>query len=417
MSSATSIEAQYSKKNFQSFLWHSSFLALASNFMDVDTIIPAMMLNLGANAWQLGLLTAIMVGASSLMQLVFSMMVAHVPFKKKLIILGINLRIVSLIFIALLFKYQGFIDDKGIIMLFLFIFISLFAFSGSFSNVSYIDLLGKSILPSERKRFFSLKQSMNSIGLFISSLAAGYILNQSTYPNNYFLLFAFAAILLSMASGGFYMLRERVASAVVKLNPLDYLKQLPKELRKNQNLKLYLIVLNLLGIGLSLMPFVILLVKQTTGLSVLALSTFVVSRTLGMLFGSLILFTFKNRFKYQKVLTIDAILGASLPILALIIPEKEWYFTALFFISGLFVSTYKVSMDGLLIEISGNHNRTLYAGLSGVGNLIPALFPIMVGAFIQTTGFTPIFVLIAVLMLSSFFFIRKFQCHKTQDNS
>ena len=68
-----------SKINFNSFLWHSVFLALASNFMDVDTIIPSMLIKAGGNSIHLGVLTAIMLGGTSLFQLVFAVLVGIIP--------------------------------------------------------------------------------------------------------------------------------------------------------------------------------------------------------------------------------------------------------------------------------------------------------------------------------------------------
>jgi hypothetical protein len=35
-----------SNHNFYAFLWHAGFLAFAQNFMDVDTVIPAMIIEL-----------------------------------------------------------------------------------------------------------------------------------------------------------------------------------------------------------------------------------------------------------------------------------------------------------------------------------------------------------------------------------
>ena len=48
-----------SKHNYYTFLWHAVFLALAKNFMDVDTIIPAMMVDAGSSAFQVGVLLEI----------------------------------------------------------------------------------------------------------------------------------------------------------------------------------------------------------------------------------------------------------------------------------------------------------------------------------------------------------------------
>ena len=35
------------RHNYYAFLWHASFLSLAQNFMDVDTVIPAMLIEAG----------------------------------------------------------------------------------------------------------------------------------------------------------------------------------------------------------------------------------------------------------------------------------------------------------------------------------------------------------------------------------
>jgi len=45
-----------SKHNFYSFLMHAIFLALAMNFMDVDTIIPAMLIESGGSSMHIGCL-------------------------------------------------------------------------------------------------------------------------------------------------------------------------------------------------------------------------------------------------------------------------------------------------------------------------------------------------------------------------
>ena len=61
-----------SKNNYYAYLWHAVFLALAQNFMDVDTIVPSMIIDAGGDSFHIGLLTAIMLGGASLMQIVFS---------------------------------------------------------------------------------------------------------------------------------------------------------------------------------------------------------------------------------------------------------------------------------------------------------------------------------------------------------
>ncbi len=142
-----------SRHNYYSFLIHAVFLSLAKNFMDVDTIIPSMLIESGGSAMHIGVLTAIMLGGSSFTQLFFSPYLQNKPFKKNYLLFGINSRIASLIGLSLLFFFSVlFSGDTRI--LFIFILITIFSFSGAFANISYTDILGKSVLPDSRKSFF-----------------------------------------------------------------------------------------------------------------------------------------------------------------------------------------------------------------------------------------------------------------------
>ncbi len=51
--------------------------------MDVDTIIPAMMVDAGGSSLQLGILTAIMLGGGRFVQLLFAPFVNNRPAAKK----------------------------------------------------------------------------------------------------------------------------------------------------------------------------------------------------------------------------------------------------------------------------------------------------------------------------------------------
>ena len=85
-----------SRNNYICFLWHATLLALTQNFMDVDTVVPAMMIDAGGTSVHIGLLTAILVGGGKLSQLLFAPFLSSQPTKKNLLLVGINARIVSL---------------------------------------------------------------------------------------------------------------------------------------------------------------------------------------------------------------------------------------------------------------------------------------------------------------------------------
>lgn len=403
------MDSKTSKWNFKAFLWHAVFSSFAANFMDVNTIVPSMILKLGGSSIHLGFLTTIMIGGASFMQLIFSFALSNESYKKKWLLLGINARIITLFLLAALFFFSPQLSNI-IIFISLFVLITIFSFSGSFANISYIDLNGKVIDAKERKHFFSLKQFLRSLGLIISALVARHLLKITTFPDNYSLLFLMATVLLFIASFGFYAIKEELPSTNKKRNFKYFFVQMPIEIRQNANLKNYLFIINLLGIGISLLPFMILLAKKQFDFTASMVGNFVLYSTIGMLIGSLILYFFSKKFSYKRVLIVDVFIGASLPIAALLLSNNEFLYQGIFVVAGIFASTYKISVNGMLIEISNNENRTFYAGISGAGNIFTMIFPIIAGIFISYFGFTYVFAFMTLSMLSSIYFIWKLNC-------
>jgi len=404
-----SVEKQVSARNYKAFIWHGLFLALASNFMDVNTVIPSMLIKVGANSVHLGFLTAIMIGGASFMQLIFSALLSNASFKKIWLLTGINIRIVMLLLMALLFNLSPTLSSY-FIFISIYVLITIFAFSGAFANVSYIDIIGKTINSQKRKHFFSLKQIINSFGVLTSAILASRVIKSFSYPSNYFYMFLIAGILLLVASMGFYAIYEKTPSGSKPKSLKSFFKSMPKEIKNNSNLKYYLFIINTLGIGVSLIPFIILLAKEGIGLSFDKVGNFIIYQTVGMIIGSLTLYLLAKRFKYKTVLLFDLFLGASIPIIALLLRNNVNLFDYIFILTGIFASTYKVSVNGMLIEISNTENRTLYAGISGAGNIIPMIFPIIMGLFIKFLGYEIVFSSITILILSSIYAIRKLNC-------
>ena len=398
------------KINFRSFLWHAVFLALATNFMDVDTIIPAMLIKAGGNSIHLGILTAIMIGAAKLFQLLFASFISHKSYKKSYLLTGINIRILSLFGLVMLFFFADSLDQSLIIGL-IFLLISLFSISGAFATVSYTDILGKSILSSGRKRFFTLQQAIISIGILISAFVVKRILAIFSYPHNYGFLFLIAASLLLIASFGFWTIREPASKTGPKKKFIQFFRSIPSEISKNPNLKYYLIIINSLGLGLSLMPFLIMLIKEGYQLTDAMVGNFLIFRVTGMITTSLLLYKFSSQREYKSILYISLSIMSVLPVLSLFLVNYPSFYQYIFILSGIFISTYKIAINGVLIEISNEENRSLYTGIAGAGNILNTLFPLVAGILIAKLGFISVFLTVSVLIAFSIIFVRKLDCH------
>jgi len=190
------------KRNFYAFIWHAIFLSIASSFIELNTVIPSLILKAGGNEIILGIVTAITVGIPLLAQLLFASFLVSKKRKKPYLLTGIYLRIFSLLAIGLMLISP--LSNTTLLTL-IIVVISVFSFSGVFAGVSYTDLLGKSIPRETQKKFMSFRQISRSSFALLSAFLAKYILNTFNYPKNYSTMFLIASFSLFIASLGFIL--------------------------------------------------------------------------------------------------------------------------------------------------------------------------------------------------------------------
>jgi MFS family permease len=377
--------------------------------IDIDTIIPAMLIDAGGTSIHIGILTAIMLGGSSFAQLFFTPVLSNRPSKKGFLLLGINLRIIALIGLGLLLFWFTEKSESSLVIWTIFILITLFSISGAFASIGYSDILGRSIFYEKRKSFLSLRQAVSSIGILLSAYFAAKILVVFSYPLNYSWLFITAGLLLGIASLGFWNIKE-IPGPVVAIGTLKrYLLIIANEIKENKRLANYLLVVNTLGISLALMPFLILYANEMFEIDNSVVGTFLVLKVIAGVISGTLLFYYAKRIKYTFLLYATS-------ALALVIPISLFFFSSLallgfyFFIGGVMYTFYKVAIEGVLLEISDHNNRTIYIGMVGAGNILPAIFPIVGGWLIPNFGFPSFFILFSVIIALSIYFIRSLKC-------
>jgi len=404
------VSESVSKHNFYSFLMHAVFLALAQNFMDVDTIIPSMLIESGGNSIHIGVLTAIMLGGSSFTQLIFSPYLQNRTFKKKYLLLGINTRIASVAGLSLL-SFLSLSLGGDVRILFIFIFITIFAFSGAFANISYTDILGKSILPDSRKSFFSIKQVLSGSGVLISAFFARRVLMSRQFPENYAFMLLIAAAFLGLASVGFWQIKETVASGYKIKGIKTFLNAVRVEIQSNSKLRYYLGFVNTLGISVAIFPFLILYAKENYQVGSSEIGWFLIFKVTGVVATGMLLFLFSKKIRYRHLLYSTVLLTLFIPLFVMSLNGYSGFFWV-FIVGGIIYSLYTISISGVLLEVSDNQNRALYTGIAGAGNILPALFPISAGWIIKAYGFNIFFIIFMAVVTSSLFFIYKLHCTK-----
>lgn len=399
-----------SQHNIRSFLWHAGFLAFAQVFMDVDTVIPSMLIESGGTAFHVGLMTAIMVGGSSFTQLFFAPFLSNKPHKKKYLLTGINLRIFSLLALGTMLFYLNGHHSFSLLWL-IFVLITVFSLSGAFANISYIDIIGKSILQEKRKSFFSTRQIISGTIILLSAFLAKKTLTLADFPVNYSYMFYIGGTLLLIASLGFWSVKE-VSPSVLRIKGIThFFGVMKKELKENKKLVYFLGFINTQGVVISFMPFVVLYAKDMFKAGSSDTGNFLIFKVIGVVSVSIMILLMAGKTKYKLLLYLNVLLSLTVVLFTYFITDVQ-LIKYVFIIGGIVYSIYSITMNGVMLEISGHENRALYAGFAGAGNIMPTLFPLFGGLLIGLFGFKIFFLLFVVMILSSLWFIKKMNCKK-----
>ena len=396
------------KQNYTAFLVHALFLALTMNFIDINTVVPSMLLKNGASSLHLGILSAIMIGGASFMQLVFAGVIIPLRRKKPALLVGIYTRVIALVVLSIFLQNNTSQEEWKIWAI--LCLMTLFSFSGAFANIAYTDILGRVIEPERRKKLLTAKQLISSIGVIASALLVKILLSNLTYPKNYSTLFFLAAILLLLATIGFWMIKEEDAPYNERISLKKRFLSFAKVVKEDRNMRLYLFLINTSGVILSTTPFLILYAKTQFIVDGNLTGTFLLVQMEGALLSSTLLAFLTKGEQYRRLMYLFIMLSAATPLAALFLPPVPLLFALVFLLSGSTSNLYQILAPGMLLEISTDENRPIYSGLAGAGSLMNILYPILSGFLVMNIGFPSVFILTSLYILLGLHTARNIHC-------
>jgi len=138
---------------------------------------------------------------------------------------------------------------------------------------------------------------------------------------------------------------------------------------------------------------------------------FLVFKVVGIVLVSFLILLSANKIKYKWLLYGNVFLSLTMAIGTILINDAI-QIKYIFILGGIVYSIFSITMNGVLLEVSGKENRAIYTGFVGAGNIIPAIFPLMAGYLIKVFGFQNFFLLYILIILFSVFFIHKLNCKK-----
>jgi MFS family permease len=382
------------------FIWHGFFLALTVSMLELNTVFPALITTLTESKFIFGAIYSVMLGVPLIFNVVFGHYLRNKEYKKKYLLLGIYLRSGAFLGMALFTLYFS-IWNPMLTLVSYFFFVFLFSVSAGFAGLSYSDIIAKSLDSEKRVRLYTIKQLFGSVSAFAGGLLIARIFNLGIeYPLNYTISLTIGSVGLVIASLGFIFLPE--PKSVIKENndPLiTFIKKIPSILKKDNSFKLFIIVENLAGFSIMILPFYMLYAQEVFDIDNSFIGTYVIWITVGTILSNIIWGFLASKFNAKQIVRICIIIGALNPLLAIYLgtttPEL---FAIIFFILGFMISGRKIGFEPYLLDIIPTEERVEYLGIRGSLNILIVVLPLVGATIIYLFGFNVTFVIVSIMM-------------------
>jgi MFS family permease len=398
---------QNERRSFFAFLWHGAFLALTMSMLDFNTVFPSLIDSLDAPPLVFGGMYSIMLGAPLLFNLFFSLYLSNKPHKKPYLLIGIMIRSLSFLLMALV-TYL-FFQQVVLTVLLYFLLVFSFSVSAGIAGLSYNDIIAKTIHPSRITSLFTYKQLIGSL----FSLLGGFLITQIftlniEYPLNYVIPLLIGGIGLIIASVMFYYIEEPEAIIEKQRPPiLSYIKDIPKILKKDQSFKAYVIVENLSSFGIMILPFYMLYAKQILEVEDVYIGYYLLFQISGTIISNILWGYIGKQYDAKSIMRVCLTIGAITPLLAFVIPNGfPLLFGLIFVLMGAMISGRRIGFEPTLLSLTNDQYRMTYFGIRGSLNISIVVLPLIGSVFIEFFGFSFVFLLVSFVMFLSLYIMR-----------
>lgn len=401
-----------SSKNYVyfAFIWHGFFLAITASMLDLNTVFPALITTLTSSRILFGLIYSVMLSVPLIFNVIFSHYLRRKKHKKIYLLIGIYLRGASFLGMAL-FTFYFAKTHPNLTLFSYFIFVFLFSISAGFAGISYSDIIAKELDSKDRVNLYTIKQFFGSSGAFLGGLFIAKIFSiDMVYPLNYSVSLFIGFVGLFIASLGFIFLKEpeSVISKDKPVSLLQYIKKIPSVLKKDESFKYFIIVENLSGFSIMILPFYMMFAKESFVLDDSYIGIYLIILTVGTIISTLLWGFIAKKFDAKHIVGLCIILGGLNPILALILSNTTpALFGIIFFIIGFMRSGRKIGFEPYFLDIIPLNERVEYLGIRGSLNILRVILPLVAGILISYVGYIITFILVTVMMTLSFIELLK----------
>jgi hypothetical protein len=393
-------------ENFWLGVYNGVLINGAEAFYHSGLVLAPFLAAFGAPPWVIGLIPALKVGGWFLPQLFVASRLAHQPFKLPVYRRTSALRLIAFSALTATVFVAG--DRPSIVVPVALAMIAVNAIAGGIGGVPFADVTAKVVPHSRLGTYWALRNAFGGMLALLSGLVLRRVLDSDLpFPSDFGVVFLFGLVLTAAGYLAFALVREPPGVPAMKEPLAAMLRRLPSVLRADVSFRRYLRVRFLALAALMADPFYAVYAITVLDAPLAAVGTFVIVATFASIAVNFLFRGPADRGQNVTVLQVSVALMVGAPLVALVAPTWE-AFALVFALSAAGSSGMGIAAWNLLYAVAPASERPLYIGVANSVLAIPSLAPIAVGALSALVGFRSIFVIAALVAVTSLAFSFRF---------
>jgi MFS family permease len=389
------------RQNVVANIIDGAMYAFGISFVAIQTVIPVMVKHISGSDFAVGLVPVLWTAGFNFPQIFIANHAQRFPFKMRLFLRVAFVQRVPWLLLALLsFFLLGRLSPTAG-TLFFFCLFTLAAVTGSLCFPIWFDLIAKLTPVDLRGRLFAVRNLLGGILGVLAGLVVGGVLVEIAYPLSYGILFTLAILFMGVSYWALTRLHEEAASPVTeKIHILEYLRNLPRILKGQENFRNFLISDALLLAATMASAFYAVHAIQKFTLSDSSAGLFTVMIMCSTIIGNMFFGYIADRYGHKVNLVLAAASTALSCFAALLAPDQRLY---LFVFVGL---AFQIGLTGIsrlsiVAELCSEEERPTYVALTNLVTSPFVLFGLIAAAIASRFGYDAVFFVAGLLAVAS----------------
>ncbi len=409
-----SVEAAlHARHNFRFGVLNGIVFTLVDSLMSPALVLAWFINRLGAPNVLVGTLPAIIASGGFLPQIVVASRVQGRP-----LVMQVYRRagIARILLIALLTVLTVALAGQPLALLIVFfILYALYALAGGISTVPWLEMVSKTIPLRRRGIFFGMRSFFGGLlGLLAAGLIGALLAEQLpglAFPNNFAVLFGLATLAIAIGIWAWTSVREPVANSVPAPVSVGHLmKRGWHALGVDRDYRAFMLVRILMALATMSDPFYAVYARSNLGAPASTIGVYLAASTGASLLSNFIWSPLADHAGRRTLMIATVSAVALVPLTALLLSLLKGAvasdilfiaFALVFVFGGLAAGSGGVINNHVVLSIAPPADRVTYIGFLNTVLGLVTFFPVLGGVVADTLGFSVLFFLSVLLVLSA----------------